>query len=149
MFYWIQLWCISLIILFDYEPTRSQEVPVKLLDEYAGYLQIDGYIGYNKICAQNEIVPLACMAHVRRKFDQALKAQGEHKHRKESLAQQALQRIQLLYNIEKQAKGLSDEQRTELRRSQSMPVLDGLRQWLDQHLAVVVKQSALGDALHE
>ena len=137
-----------LIILFDYEPTRSQEVPVKLLYEYAGYLQIDGYEGYNQVCAQNEIVPLACMAHVRRKFDQALKAQGQHKHKKESLAQQALQRIQLLYNIEKQAKGLSDEQRAELRRSQSVPVLDGLRQWLDKHLAVVVKQSALGKAMH-
>lgn len=138
----------SLIILFDYAPTRSQEVPVELLGDYAGYLQIDGYEGYNKICAQNEIVPLGCMAHVRRKFDQALKAQGKHKHRKGSLAQQALQRIQLLYRIEKQAKGMSDEQRTELRQSRAVPVLDGLRKWLDQYLPVVVKQSALGKAMH-
>ena len=136
----------SLVILFDYAPTRSQEVPVELLGDYAGYLQIDGYEGYNKICAQNEIVPLGCMAHVRRKFDQALKAQG--KHRKESLAQQALQRIQLLYRIEKQAKGMSDEQRLEYRQSRAVPVLDGLREWLDQHLPVVVKQSALGKAMY-
>ena len=61
------------------------------------------------VCSQNEITPLGCMAHVRRKFDQALKAQGKHTHRKGSLAQQALQRIQLLYRIEKQAKGMSDE----------------------------------------
>ena len=138
----------SLVILFDYAPTRSQEVPVELLGDYAGYLQIDGYEGYNKVCAQNEIVPLGCMAHVRRKFDQALKAQGKHKHRKGSLAQQALQRIQLLYKIEKQAKGMSDELRTELRQSRAVPVLDGLREWLDQHLPVVVKQSALGKAMH-
>ncbi|MCP3851286.1 MAG: IS66 family transposase, partial [Gammaproteobacteria bacterium] len=132
----------------DYAPTRSQEVPVELLADYAGYLQIDGYEGYNKICAQNEIVPLGCMAHVRRKFDQALKAQGKHKHRKGSLAQQALQRIKLLYKIEKQAKHMSDEQRAELRQSRSVPVLEGLREWLNQHLPVVVKQSALGKAMH-
>ena len=136
------------IILFDYAPTRSQEVPVELLGDYAGYLQIDGYEGYNKVCKQNEIIPLGCMAHVRRKFDQALKAQGSLKARKASLAQQALQRIQLLYRIEKQAKGVSDQQRTELRQSRVVPVLDGLRQWLDQHLLMVVKQSALGKAMH-
>ncbi|MCP4008713.1 MAG: hypothetical protein GY726_04260, partial [Proteobacteria bacterium] len=53
----------------------------------------------------------ACASH----FDQTLKVQGKHKHRKGSLAQQVLQRIQLLFRIEKQAKGMSNEQRTELR----------------------------------
>ena len=138
----------SSIILFDYAPTRSQEVPVQLLGDYAGYLQVDGYEGYNKVCADNDITPLGCWAHVRRKFDQALKAQGKLKNRKGSLAQQALQRIQLLYKIERQAKGLSNEQRAALRQSRAVPVLDGLRDWLDQHLLVVVKQSALGKAMH-
>ena len=136
------------VILFDYAPSRSQDVPIALLGEYAGYLQIDGYEGYNKVCAQNDITPLACMAHVRRKFDQAIKVQGKSKNRKVSLAQQALQRIQLLYRIEKQAKGMSDAQRRALRQSRAVPVLDGLRDWLDQHLPVVVKQSALGKAMH-
>ena len=62
------------VILYDYAPTRSQEVPVELLGDYAGYLQIDGYDGYNKVIAENEITPLGCWAHVRRKFDQAMKA---------------------------------------------------------------------------
>ena len=136
------------IILFDYAPTRSQEVPVELLSNYAGYLQIDGYEGYNKVIANNDIIPLGCMAHVRRKFDEALKAQGKLKNRQVSLAQQAMLRIQLLYKIERKAKSLSDEQRCELRQSKAVPVLKGLREWLDQHLPVVVKQSALGKAMH-
>ena len=74
------------VILFDYAPTRSQEVPVELLADYAGYLQIDGYEGYNKVCVQNDITPLGCMAHVRRKFDQALKTQGKLKNRKASVS---------------------------------------------------------------
>ena len=136
------------MILYDYAPTRSQEVPVELLGDYAGYLQIDGYDGYNKVIAENEITPLGCWAHVRRKFDQAMKAQGKHKSRKASLAQQAMQRIQLLYKVEKQAKGLNDEQRRALRQEKAIPILKGLREWLDQHLPVVVKQSALGKAMH-
>lgn len=59
-----------------------------------------------------------------------------------------LLRIRLLYKIEKEAKGLNDEQRHALRQSKAVPVLEGLREWLDQHLPVVVKQSALGKALY-
>ena len=136
------------IILFDYAPTRSQDVPVELLGDYAGYLQVDGYEGYNKVIANNGITPLGCMAHVRRKFDEALKAQGKSKNRKGSLAQQAMLRIRLLYKIEKETKDLNDEQRRALRQSKAVPVLDGLREWLDQHLPVVVKQSALGKAMY-
>ena len=36
----------SKIILYDYAPTRSQQVPIDLLDDYSGYLQTDGYDGY-------------------------------------------------------------------------------------------------------
>ena len=77
-----------------------------------------------------------------------MKTQGKLKNRKASLAQQGLQRIQLLYRIEKQARGLNDEQRQVLRQCKAVPILAGLREWLDQHLPVVVKQSALGKAMH-
>ncbi len=85
----------------------------------------DLFIRFAGDCAQDDSPAWlhgACAAH----FDQALKAQGKHKHQKGSLAQQVLKRIQLLYRIEKQAKGMSNEQRTELRQSRAVPVLDGL-----------------------
>jgi len=37
-------------ILFEYDPSRSGEVPLRLLDVYTGYLQTDGYSGYNAVC---------------------------------------------------------------------------------------------------
>ncbi len=98
------------IILYDYAPTRSQQVPIDLLGGYAGYLQADGYDGYNKVCDQNQIIQLGCWAHVRNKFDQAFKAQKQLKLKKTTLTAQALNRIRLLYKIEKQAKTLSPEQ---------------------------------------
>lgn len=57
-------------------------------------------------------------------------------------------RIQLLYKIEKQAKRLTPEERYILRQQRAKPILEGLRDWLDQHLPIVVKQSAIGKAMH-
>lgn len=137
------------IVLYDYDPSRSQSVPKRLLGDYAGFLQVDGYSGYDKVCADNGIVQLGCWAHARRKFDEAIKAQGKRKAAKDktSLAMQALQRIQRLYQIEKKAKQLSDKERHALRQVQAVPVLDGLHDWLQQHRPLVPPQSALGKAM--
>ena len=63
------------VILFDYEPSRSGKVPALLLKEFQGILQTDGYEGYYGVAKQNNIVSVGCLAHARRRFDEALKAQ--------------------------------------------------------------------------
>ena len=136
------------IILYDYAPSRSQEIPLQLLGDYSGHLQTDGYEGYNKVCTQNQIIQLGCWAHVRRKFKQVNDSQGKLKLKKTSLAATGLKRIQCLYATEKQTNRLSSEQIYSLRQSRSVPILKDLRKWLDQHLPVVVKQSALGKAMY-
>ena len=138
------------ILLYDYDPSRSQGVPKRLLGDYRGYLQTDGYSGYDAVCAQNGIAQLGCWAHVRRKFDEACKVQPKSKGKaknKTTLAEQALQRIQLLYRIERKAKNLSDDERLALRQVQAKPELKALHEWLTQHLPLVPPQSALGKAM--
>ena len=39
----------SSIIMYDYQKTRSSVCPTKFLEGFSGYLQTDGYSGYNKI----------------------------------------------------------------------------------------------------
>ena len=124
----------------DFQLQGVEELPV--------YLQTDGYSGYHQVSEQNGITQLGCWAHAQRKFDQAQQVQKTLKLKKASLTAQALQRIRLLYQIETKAKGLTPQQRYELRQARAVPVLNGFRQWLDQHLPVVVKQSALGKAMH-
>jgi len=139
----------SPIILFDYDPTRSQDVPVRLLEDYSGYLQVDGYDGYSLVIRDNGITALGCMAHVRRKFDEALKAQGSRdpEKQKTSLAAQALRQIRALYRIERETKLLSPDQRYTVRQSRSKPLLADFRQWLDEKISLVPPRSALGKAL--
>jgi transposase len=137
------------VILFDYDPSRSQAVPLRLLDGYRGYLQVDGYDGYNAVGLQSDIVLVGCMAHARRKFDEAVKAQGAHPDNpgKTGKAVEGLHAIQALYRIERECKDVSPKERYTVRQQKAKPLLDTLRAWLDTALPTVPSQTMIGKAL--
>ncbi|MCL1488224.1 MAG: IS66 family transposase [Marinobacter sp.] len=60
-------------VLFEYDPSRAGKVPVRLLDDFNGILQADGYSGYGKVCRDNNITRIGCWDHARRKFVEAIK----------------------------------------------------------------------------
>lgn len=136
------------VILFDYDAGRSQRVPLRLLDGFNGTIQTDGYAGYNAVVEQNKLTHLGCWAHARRKFTEAVKAQGKGKNKKTGKAQRGLAFIQKLYKIEKTLLGLSAEDRLTERQQQSQPLLKKLKHWLDESITTVPPQSAVGKALH-
>jgi transposase len=133
------------VILFDYTTSRAQEVPLRLLADYRGYLMTDDYAGYNALGAQTGIERLACMAHVRRKFVDAQKVQPKGK---AGRADVALTMINKLYGIERGLKEMTDEQRFAGRQEQSLPVLSQLKNWLEKTQPQVTAQSALGKAVN-
>lgn len=53
------------IILFDYAASRAGAIPVRLLDEYKGYLQSDAYAGYNATGRRDGIIHVGCLDHAR------------------------------------------------------------------------------------
>lgn len=134
------------VVLYDYDPGRSAEVPKRLLDGFTGYLQTDGYDGYNAAVAVNGLTHVGCMAHARRKFSEAVKAQGKKKQR--GKAHRGLVLIQKLYRVEKQARKLTPEARHAHRHRHARPLLDALRAWLDDALPQVPPTSVTGKALN-
>lgn len=136
------------VILFDYDPTRCQTVPKALLEGFAGYLQADGYSGYNGVVAEGGLVQVGCMAHARRKFSEAVKGQG--KNPRQGKAHQGLAWIQHLYRIEKQARAqqLSAQARQLHRQQHAAPVLAKLRAWLEASLPGVPPGTLTGKALN-
>src|SRR5690606_8665611 len=64
----------QLSVLFAYDPSRAGSVAVRLLDDFAGILQADGYSGYAQVCGANAITRIGCWDHARRKFVEASKA---------------------------------------------------------------------------
>ena len=134
------------VILFDYDPSRGQGVPTRLLDGFNGALQSDGYDGYNAVVMNNSLTHLGCFAHARRKFSEAVKAQGKNK--KHGKAHHGLALIQKLYKIEKAVRSASATERFNYRHHHAQPVLTKLREWLTQTLPQLPPKSATGKALH-
>jgi len=140
------------VVLFQYHPTRSGKAALGLLDEYQGYIQTDGYSGYDHLTGRPGIVHLGCMVHVRRKFMEVVKGRKKARGKQSAtkgLADEALDFIGALYRIESQAREtkLSCDQIRDLRQHDAQPILDRFKTWLDVHHPQVPPKSLLGKAI--
>jgi transposase len=137
------------VILFDYEPTRAGSVPMRLLEDYKGFLQSDDYAGYNAVAKRDGMIHVGCLDHARRRFIKAVQAQHAIAGHEKGLAPQALLIIRKLYAIEKLARdaNMTPDQRHRLRAEKAKPVWDELRVWLDSNLGAVPPQSLTGKAI--
>lgn len=136
------------IVIFEYQATRSGNHPVRFLtgddnDRFSGYLSTDGYSGYNNICG---VTRVGCMAHVRRKFDEALKILPTGT--ENSYAHQAMRSIGSLYAIERKISDQPPEVKYKIRQAESLPILHEMKQWLDKLYPDVVPKSLLGKAIN-
>ena len=126
------------IVLFDYQNSRAGSCPAHYLSGFNGYLQVDGYAGYE----QTDTILVGCMAHARRYFMEAKKAQPS---KKSGTADMALSYIQKLYAIEKKNKDKTAADIYQARQTYSKPIVEAFYQWLTKRN--VVPKSALGKAI--
>jgi len=131
------------IILYDYQKSRASRHAKNFLHGYKGYLQTDGYAGYNGI---GEVTHMACMAHARRKFKEALDAAPDSASLGLTKSAQALKYFQKLYAIEKRIATQSNDERYRIRIEQSKPILDQLHSWLSEESKKTLPKSKLGQA---
>ena len=130
--------------VFHYTDTRSQDIPLYLLNQETTAIMVDGYKGYQKACDDYQIKRLGCFAHARRYFKDAKNLQAKGKTGK---ADQALALIQKLYAIEKKIKDDPPDKRFEVRQHEAKPVIDKLSKWLQKSLSHVPPKTVLGKAL--
>ena len=104
------------VVIYDYDPSSSGEVPTRLLQGYQGYLMIDGYTGYNALAQTNGIEHLVCWAHVRRRFVEAVRVQPKGK---KGRADEAVALIGKLYRIERDHKDAKDWERFQARQQRA------------------------------
>jgi transposase len=130
------------LALFDYREGRGRQGPEEMLKNFKGYLQTDGYEVYEAFSKKQDIIHLQCMAHARRKFDEA-------KSNDKSLSEYALTEIQKLYVIEERIREerLNPEQAKELRQKESVPLLVAFKSWLLKNYTKVTPQSPIGKAI--
>ncbi len=140
-------------VYFHYSSSRGGKVAQDFLGDYKGYIQTDGYQGYNFLDQREGIVHSGCWAHVRRKFTEALNASGKKKkvqNKGNSKANFALKKIQDLYLIELKAreKNLSEDKTYNIRQEKSVPIIKELEVWLEETLPKIPPQCLLGRDLN-
>jgi transposase len=131
------------ILLFDYDPTRKNEVPVRLLEGFKGYLQVDGYIGYNHVCSENNLIRVGCWDHCRRKFNDALKTSNGR-----GVGKKGIDKLKAIYKIEKEIRHMSPQRRREIRQERSRPLLEDFKKWIDEVREQITPKSVAGKAIN-
>lgn len=130
------------IILYDYQQGRSGSFAKTYLEGYTGYLNTDGWGGYHQL--EPEVTLCGCWAHVRRKFEEALKIING---KKDSLEAEGLAYCNKLFEIERRAKSQTPEQRYQLREKESEPLTEEFFSWVSIQRVHTPPQNLLGKAL--
>jgi transposase len=141
-YHWVYKAPVDKLVCFDYRKGRGRDGPEEFLESFRGMLQTDGYVAYDIYEKKEGITLFGCMAHARRKFEKA-------KDNDLKRAEYVLERMAKLYMTEREAreKGLSFDQRKELRTEQSLPVLQELELWMKEQLPDILPKSAIGQAI--
>ena len=116
------------LVIFHYDGgSRAGVVIESLANQYKGYLQCDGFAGYETAFKTNPDVRLLnCLVHIRRHFEQALDENRE-------MAQHALTQIQHIYKIERRCDeaGLSYDERRQARQELARPIMEAMKVWME------------------
>ncbi len=127
-------------VVYDFSPSRAGEHARNFLGTWNGKLVCDDFAGY-KASFELGITEIGCMAHARRKFFDL------HIANKSQLAEQALHSIGGLYEVERNAKEMSDEDRWRLRQETAVPIAEKLHKWMLAQRELVPEGSATAKAL--
>ncbi len=137
------------IILYDYQPSRSGDCPKEFLKGFSGFLQCDGYTGYNKVLS---VILVCCLAHLRRKFYEAIppekrknlklldinseqelpwtKCPSEETWKEKLPAQIGFEYCNHLFFLERGFKDMSPEERRTNREKAERPVWESFWKWI-------------------
>lgn len=132
------------IVLFEYQTTRARKHPQKFLEGFKGYLCTDGYQSYEGLL---DIVNVACLAHARRKWDEALKSLPKEVKDKPCAAKEGLDFCNRLYRLEHELKDVTPEERYKVRLEKSKPILDEFYKWLKFQRPRITPKSTTGKAI--
>ena len=127
-------------IVFKFTNSRERAGPLEHLENFQGFLHADAFAGYDAVFVGGGVTEVACFAHARRKFVDAMNSN-------QAAAAEILLLIQELYEVEREFKEHTSEERLEARQKRSVPILAALKDCLDGHALLCTPQSPLAKAI--
>ena len=110
-------------VVYDFCESRAGDHARAFLGDWRGSLTCDDFSGYKALIASG-VTEVGCLAHARRKFFDL------HAANKSQIAEFALQQFAKVYDIEREVKALSADERKAMRQRHTQPVLDALHHWM-------------------
>jgi transposase len=146
------------IALFEYQPTRGGEHPKRFLNGFHGYLHVDGYEGYGGLTKPKEqpdgsklppdVILVGCWSHARRGFKEALEALPPSVCKSSSTAAAiGLKFCNDLFDIERDLKDATPEERKAGRDQRSRPLLESFHSWLEVQANKTLPKSRTGQSI--
>lgn len=133
------------IIVYQFAMSRAGSNAEEFFVGFSGFLQSDGYSGYNKLGNSEDVTRVGCMSHARRKFVAIVKTT-----KTTGAAHYAVAVIAKLYAIEVKIKeqNLGFEKIREYRQQYAKPILLEFKLWLTQKQKQAPPKSPLGQAIY-
>jgi transposase len=131
------------IVIMYYSSNRSAATAGLLFNGFTGYIQTDGYAGYNSVANREGVTQLGCWAHIRRKFTDIVKS-GVSDETSKILAKELIAMVAKLYKIEKEIKDDPPDTKKQIRESKSVEIIQTIKKW---HESNFLKALAVGGAI--
>lgn len=130
-------------VFYDFRPSRSRDGPAEVLADYRGYLQTDGYVVYTSLVRQSagRLVDVACWAHGRRGFEEAIPTASH------PLVHEAMLWTQQLYDLEDRAQEMAADERRTLRQAEALPILLRMKARFEEVRPTLRPTSKLAEAI--
>ncbi len=132
------------IALYEYTSNRAGKNAKAFLQDFKGYLHVDGYTGYNQVA---NVTLVHCMAHLRRKFYDIYVSLPEDK-RGNSNTSEAMNYINQIYVFDRDSRDLSIDERYEYKQIHIKPLMIKFRDWLNEKQLTSAPQSSYGKAVN-
>jgi hypothetical protein len=131
------------IVLMNYSSNRNEKTAELLFQGFTGYMQTDGYPGYNIVANKEGVTQLGCWAHARRRFADILKS-GVSDAKSKALAKELVNKVAKLYKIEKDIKSDPPDKKKTIREKESVLIIEEIQEWCDSNF---LQAHAIGGAI--
>lgn len=127
-------------VVYDFTPGKHGAGPAAFLAGFHGVLLADGGSEFNEAVRRQGLTRAGCWSHARRYFVDAHDTSP-------ALADEALDRIGVIFDIERRVAGAPEDERRRVRDRETRAATDEVRRWLEARVHGVRPRSPLGQAV--
>jgi transposase len=139
----------DIIILYDFQKTRSGDHAEAFLSGFTGTCVSDGFSAYEKLDKKLKHIQFAgCWAHARRRFVDALKALKDKSEAKGTIANEALRQIAAIYKLNNELEDKPPDEQLKMRQLIVKPLVEAFFVWAKEQQSSLLPKGKTAEGLN-